>query len=155
VKCPTTGLYFCNGRGDLPQSHIIHYLRSLHFDQISLPRGNPFADVQIQCYVCRCTDVFKLGFVPNADRSRVFLVCRNPCQFSDVILSQDGVRPESFEPLVSHGAIHADLVPHPPPDGGRRSPSRRRALFARRSGRSCLGCGRRPRAGVGICGRRR
>ena len=113
VQCPSTGLYFCNGKGATSQSHIIHYLRSAQLDRISLPEVNAFHAIPMRCYICESENIFRLGFVTAADGS-IFIVCRSPCQFDPSLLAC-GVKNSEFIPVVSNNEINPMLVRTPKP----------------------------------------
>ena len=71
--------WYCNGRGNLPGSHIItHLVRSRH-KEVSLHADSPVGDTVLECYNCGTTNVFLLGFVPAQGDSVVVLLCREPC----------------------------------------------------------------------------
>lgn len=73
------GRWYCNGRGNLPGSHIItHLVRSRH-KEVSLHADSPLGDTVLECYNCCTTNVFLLGFVPAQGDSVVVLLCREPC----------------------------------------------------------------------------
>ena len=114
-RCATTGLYFCNGKGDTLQSHLIHHLRSLHFDKIILPESNPFHQVPLKCYVCGSENIFRLGFLRTKNNTNIYIACRSPCQFHESLVSR-GVDNTTFSPLVSNGMILPDVIPPPAPD---------------------------------------
>ena len=121
VRCTKTGLYFCNGKGDTITSHIIHHLRTQHFDQITLPEQNPFYQVALKCYVCDSTNIFNLGFVYTKDCSQIFIVCRSKCQLDHSLLEKD-VNSGTFTPIVSNGEILTDIVKVPDPPNYKRVP---------------------------------
>lgn len=114
AQCASTGLYFCNGKGDTLQSHLVHYLRSCHLDRIKLPESNPFSSIPLKCYVCGSENVFRLGFIHSANQ-QIYLACRSPCQFHESLISR-GVDNSTFQPLISNGDIIHDIIPPPNPD---------------------------------------
>ena len=115
AQCATTGLYFCNGKGDTLQSHLVHHLRSLHFDRIILPQTNPFHNIPLKCFVCGSENVFRLGFLRTKNNDSIYISCRSPCQFHESLVSR-GVDNNTFAPLVSNGMILPDVIQPPAPD---------------------------------------
>lgn len=109
ARCTHTGLYFCNGKGDTSNSHIVHHLRTMHFDQIVLPDVNPFASIPLKCYVCESTNIFSLGFLHTKDGQQIFIACRTPCQYHESLVNHD-VNNQSFTPIISNGQIIPDVV---------------------------------------------
>ena len=114
ARCIKTGLYFCNGKGDTSQSHIIHYLRSMNESQFALPDTNGFAAVDLKCYVCESRNIYNLGFIQTQDASQIFIVCRAPCQY-DARMIEQNVNHASFRAIVSNGEILPDMVRVPQP----------------------------------------
>ncbi|OHS92785.1 putative regulator of nonsense transcript [Tritrichomonas foetus] len=109
ARCTKTGLYFCNGKGTTSASHIVHHLRTMHFDQITLPEQNPFSGVALKCYVCESTNIFELGFLHTKDGSQIFLACRSKCQYDQSLVSHN-INNSSFRPLISNGELLPDIV---------------------------------------------
>lgn len=124
ARCTKTGLYFCNGKGDTSASHIVHHLRTMHFDQITLPEQNPFYEVALKCYVCESTNVFQLGFLHTKDGSQIFIACRSKCQFDQSLIERD-INSASFVPIISNGEILNDIVHVPDPVQYKRVPMSR------------------------------
>ena len=120
AQCATTGLYFCNGKGETSKSHIIQHLQSIHCDTINLPRENRFSNVSLRCYICNSTNIFRLGFVFDKD-GKIFIVCRSPCQF-DESLTEKGVNNEGFQPLVVDNEILPEVVNVPEPNEYKKVP---------------------------------
>ncbi|KAH0794274.1 regulator of nonsense transcripts 1 [Histomonas meleagridis] len=114
VRCPTTGLYFCNGKGATSQSHIIHHLRSIQSDTISLPPQNKYSSIPFKCYICGSTNIFRLGFI-FSESGNIFIACRSPCQF-DESLKEKNVKHDIFMPLVSNNEIYPQVVRIPNPE---------------------------------------
>ena len=108
ARCPETGLYFCNGKGMTSQSHIVHYLRSRQLDKFTLPDGNPFKDIPLECYVCQSENVYRLGLATGTDGSH-YIVCRSPCYFSEMMQSK-GVADSDFIPIIGNNEIFSEFV---------------------------------------------
>ena len=79
VKCVKTGKWFCNGRGNTNQSHIVHHLVRSKYKEIQLHKDSPLGDAKCECYQCGSTNVFLLGFIPAKKEEIVVLLCRDPC----------------------------------------------------------------------------
>jgi len=79
VYCKADGRWYCNGRGNLPGSHIITHLVRSRQKEVSLHSKCPLGDTVLECYNCGTTNVFLLGFVPAQGDSVVVLLCREPC----------------------------------------------------------------------------
>lgn len=110
AQCIKTGLYFCNGKGDTKSSHIIHYLKKMHFDQVHLPDTNCYSKVQLQCYVCGSTNIFNLGLLSSKDKKKAYIACRSPCQFDKKMVDED-VDNSTFQSFVSNGELKIIQVP--------------------------------------------
>ena len=104
AQCPVTGLYFCNGKGMVSQSHIIHFLRSTRSLKFVLPQANPFSGTSLTCAICGSDNIYQLGFLYTTDRTKVFIICRSPCQFNEQLDSYQIDR-DNFIPFVSNGEI--------------------------------------------------
>ena len=115
ARCPHTGLYFCNGKGSTSSSHIIHYLRTNHQNQIVIPDGLSFSKIQLKCYVCESQNIFELGFLRSQNNQSIFIACKTNCQF-DQSLQNQNVDNSGFIPLVSNGQILPDVVNVPAPE---------------------------------------
>ncbi|EAY10286.1 regulator of nonsense transcripts 1, putative [Trichomonas vaginalis G3] len=113
AEVPECGLYFCNGKGVIPQSHITHFLKQTNLSSFTLPPENRFHQVKFECYVCHSTNVFQLGFVRFPHDSSVYITCRQPCQFDAEIQREPT---HTFHPLISNGQILPEIVNIPPPD---------------------------------------
>lgn len=111
--CSKTGYYFCNGKGDTRQSHILHHLRSMNFNEITLPEENKYHPIPFKCYVCESTNIFDLGFMTN--NASFFIVCSSNCR-DQLCQIEEGVNKDYFEPLVSDGFINKEVVAIPNPE---------------------------------------
>jgi len=111
VKCPVTGYYFCNGKGDTKQSHILYHLRQINSNLIELPESNSYAN-SIVCYVCQSKNIYSLGFVTDDKNENLFVVCRGECLYHKS-LSKECINPETFTPIISNGEIIHEIVPIP------------------------------------------
>lgn len=79
VKCVTCSLWFCNHRGGVSASHIIHHLVKAKHKEVALHAESQLGDTILECYHCGCRNVFLLGFISAKSDSVVILLCRAPC----------------------------------------------------------------------------
>ncbi|KAG8347668.1 putative nonsense mRNA reducing factor 1 [Trypanosoma vivax] len=85
ATCSTCSKWFCNGSHGTSGSHIVlHLVKSRHMS-IKLHPENALGDSTLECYVCRSTNIFSLGFMPSKEESVVVLVCREPCLHSKTL----------------------------------------------------------------------
>lgn len=113
--------WFCNGRGKLPASHIIHHLVRSRHKEVSLHKDSPLGDTVLECYNCMTTNVFLLGFVPAQGDSVVVLLCREPCLHAKGLEDMDWDL-DAWQPLIVDGQFLPWLVR--PPSGKEMSRSR-------------------------------
>ncbi|OQV22081.1 Regulator of nonsense transcripts 1 [Hypsibius exemplaris] len=77
--CVMCKKWFCNGRGLIQGSHIVHHMvRAKHFE-IQLHKDGPLGDTSLECYNCGNKNSLVLGFIPAKSESLVVLLCRSPC----------------------------------------------------------------------------
>ncbi|KAF5225373.1 regulator of nonsense transcripts 1 [Trypanosoma cruzi] len=85
VMCISCKKWFCNGGHGTSGSHIVlHLVKSKH-RAVQLHAENPLGDSALECYICRSTNIFSLGFMPSKEESVVVLVCREPCLHSKAL----------------------------------------------------------------------
>ena len=106
-------LFFCNGKGVIPQSHIVHFLKNTNRSTISLPPTNQFSKMQFKCYICNSTNIFQLGFVKFQKDPKIYIACRQPCQHDEQIQLEPT---HTFIPIVQNGQINESIVKIPEPD---------------------------------------
>ncbi|RNF10537.1 regulator of nonsense transcripts 1 isoform X2 [Trypanosoma conorhini] len=83
--CTVCKKWFCNGGHGTSGSHIVlHLVRNKH-RAVQLHAENPLGDPVLECYICRSTNIFSLGFMPSKEESVVVLVCREPCLHSKAL----------------------------------------------------------------------
>lgn len=102
AQCTQCKRWFCNGRGNLPGSHIVSHLIRAKHKEIILHKNSPLGETLLECYLCGSRNVFNLGFIPAKAESTVMLLCRQPCasQTNDMIhdLNCDL---DDWKPLIS------------------------------------------------------
>ncbi|ESL06566.1 regulator of nonsense transcripts 1 [Trypanosoma rangeli SC58] len=85
AMCAACRRWFCNGGHGTSGSHIVlHLVRNKHC-AVQLHAENPLGDSALECYICRSTNIFSLGFMPSKEESVVVLVCREPCLHSKAL----------------------------------------------------------------------
>lgn len=79
AQCGQCKRWFCNGRGNMPGSHIISHLVRAKHKEIILHKDGPLGETLLECYSCGSRNAFNLGFIPARADSTVMLLCRQPC----------------------------------------------------------------------------
>jgi regulator of nonsense transcripts 1 len=113
VKCVKTGKWFCNGRGNTNQSHIVHHLVRSKYKEVQLHKDSPLGDAKCECYQCGSTNVFLLGFIPAKKEEVVVLLCRDPC-LRDGALKDSEWDLKQWSPLIQDKTLVPWLVSQPP-----------------------------------------
>ena len=109
AKCPDTDFYLCNGAGDTPDSHLIHYMKLAHVTSIELPEWNDFAETKFECYFCASSNVLNLNLVP-VDEAWYFVCgeCLATTNYEDMDLEVD-----KKTPLVEYGCFCESILEKP------------------------------------------
>ncbi len=113
VKCVKTGKWFCNGRGNTNQSHIVHHLVRSKYKEVQLHKDSPLGDAKCECYQCGSTNVILLGFIPAKKEEVVVLLCRDPC-LRDGALKDSEWDLAQWTPLIQDKTFVPWLVSQPP-----------------------------------------
>lgn len=109
ARCSKTGFFFCNGKGDTYQSHILYHLQKSNSSEITLPEENKYHEIPLRCYICESTNIFNLGFISYNNNTSLYIVCNSKC--IEELTQKEGMNPDSdFEPLVSDGYINSEVV---------------------------------------------
>ncbi|OHT04991.1 Regulator of nonsense transcripts 1 [Tritrichomonas foetus] len=111
VKCPTTGKYFCNGRGKAQHSHIVHHLVKSHNKEIQLLDSNQYSKIPLMCYQCQTRNIFQLCFVQSQIQKTFYIFCRD-------CLNNPQLAPYQFDmdniyPIITDKSILSWLVRPP------------------------------------------
>lgn len=106
-------MYFCNGDGDTPDSHLVHYMRLKHLEFFDFPESNPFFGVNFQCFHCPWKNFFDLSLVPSGES--FYIICRNCQDTKKEDLRQLNLEFEKSRPLISNGHIINDILTPPDP----------------------------------------
>jgi regulator of nonsense transcripts 1 len=79
VQCLTCCRWFCNGRTGTSGSHVIHHLVLAKHKEVGLHSDSLLGETILECYQCKCRNVFLLGFIPAKSDTVVVLLCRQQC----------------------------------------------------------------------------
>ncbi|AAZ11329.1 regulator of nonsense transcripts UPF1 [Trypanosoma equiperdum] len=83
--CNGCSKWFCNGSNGTSGSHIILHLVKSGHNSLKLHAENSLGDSTLECYICRSSNIFSLGFMPSKEEAVVVLVCREPCLHSKTL----------------------------------------------------------------------
>ena len=121
AKCPGTDFYLCNGAGDTPDSHLVHYMKLAHVESIELPEWNDFARTRFECFFCSSTNVLDLNLVP-VDETWYFACAR--CLKQRKYKGRVQLEVDKKTPLVADGCFREEILEKPVvgKDGHRRVP---------------------------------
>lgn len=101
AQCGQCKRWFCNGRGNMPGSHIVsHLVRSKH-KEINLHKDGHLGETLLECYLCGARNVFNLGFIPAKADSTVMLLCRQPCASQTDAIQEMNCDPSEWKPLIN------------------------------------------------------
>ncbi|KAL0233554.1 hypothetical protein PCE1_002069 [Barthelona sp. PCE] len=113
VYCEICEKWFCNSKEGLSSaSHIVHHMVRSHHNNVSLHPANPLGETQLECFNCRCRNIFLLGFIPAKEDNVMALVCRDRCLHRAVHkdLSWDT---SNWQPLIENKGFVEWLVQAP------------------------------------------
>ncbi|KAJ3441452.1 regulator of nonsense transcripts 1-like protein [Anaeramoeba flamelloides] len=99
VQCAYTQKWFCNGRGNTSGSHIIHHLVKSRKKEVNLHPQGLLGTIPIECYSCGSKNLFILGFIPDAEKTTVVFLCREPCSRKNN-LDPNVFNSHSWKPLI-------------------------------------------------------
>lgn len=100
AQCSQCKRWFCNGRGNMPGSHIVSHLVRAKHKEITLHKDGPLGETLLECYLCGSRNIFNLGFIPAKADSTVMLLCRQPCASQTDIIHEMNCDPEDWKPLI-------------------------------------------------------
>lgn len=101
AQCNQCKRWFCNGRGNMPGSHIVSHLVRAKHKEITLHKEGPLGETLLECYMCGSRNIFNLGFIPAKADSTVMLLCRQPCASQTDAINELNCDPEEWKPLIS------------------------------------------------------
>lgn len=101
AQCTQCKRWFCNGRGNMPGSHIVSHLVRAKHKEITLHKDGPLGETLLECYMCGSRNIFNLGFIPAKADSTVMLLCRQPCASQTDAIDELNCDPEEWKPLIS------------------------------------------------------
>lgn len=115
AQCAQCKRWFCNGRGNLPASHIVSHLVRAKHKEIILHPDSPLGETLLECYLCGSRNVFNLGFIPAKADSTVMLLCRQPCASqTNEMIHEMNCDSDDWKPLINDRCFMLWLLK--PPD---------------------------------------
>lgn len=101
AQCTQCKRWFCNGRGNMPGSHLVSHLVRAKHKEITLHKDGPLGETLLECYLCGSRNIFNLGFIPAKADSTVMLLCRQPCASQTDAIHEMNCDSEEWKPLIS------------------------------------------------------
>lgn len=115
VKCniPSCQKWFCNGKLGLNScSHIVNHLVRARHKEISLHKDSSLGENILECYNCRCRNIFVLGFIPAKSGAVVVILCRDPCATQGDLKEREW-NVSQWQPLIQDRSFLTWLVNTP------------------------------------------
>lgn len=113
AQCSQCKRWFCNGRGNMPGSHIVSHLVRAKHKEILLHKDGPLGETFLECYLCGSRNIFNLGFIPAKADSTVMLLCRQPCASQTDTLHGLNCDPDEWKPLINDRCFLSWLLKAP------------------------------------------
>ena len=101
AQCNQCKRWFCNGRGNMPGSHIVSHLIRAKHKEINLHKDGHLGETLLECYLCGSKNVFNLGFIPAQGDSTVMLLCRQPCTSQTSTIQELNCDPDEWKSLIN------------------------------------------------------
>lgn len=101
AQCTQCKRWFCNGRGNMPGSHMVTHLVRAKHKEITLHKDGPLGETLLECYLCGSRNIFNLGFIPAKADSTVMLLCRQTCASQTDAIIEMNCDSDEWKPLIS------------------------------------------------------
>ena len=113
AQCSQCKRWFCNGRGNMPGSHLVTHLVRAKHKEINLHKDGHLGETLLECYLCGARNVFNLGFIPAKADSTVMLLCRQPCSSQMDAIRELNCDPDEWKPLIVDRCLQQWLLRAP------------------------------------------
>lgn len=113
AQCSHCKRWFCNGRGNMPGSHLVTHLVKSKHKEITLHKDGPLGETLLECYLCGSRNIFNLGFIPAKADSTVMLLCRQPCASQTEAINEMNCDSEEWKPLINDRCLLLWLLRSP------------------------------------------